>query len=98
MDDLDFVVNQLELIFPKEIGKVEYIVWSLIKDNELDDQDNVDSISTLFIKKMGYEGVDVTHLNKAEDGLSGLDNFSYGSVVYDLKPGTYRKIRDKKEK
>lgn len=98
VDDLDFVVNQLELIFPKEIGKVENIVWSLIKDNELDDQDNVDSISTLFIKKMGYEGVDVTHLNKAEDGLSGLDNFSYGSVVYDLKPGTYRKIRDKKEK
>jgi hypothetical protein len=92
------VVNQLELIFPKEIGKVESIVWSLIKDNELDDQDNVDSISTLFIKKMGYEGVDVTHLNKEEDGLSGLDNFSYGSVVYDLKPGTYRKIRDKKEK
>lgn len=97
-DDLSFVVNQLELIFPKEIGNVENIIWSLIKDNELDDQDNIDSISTLFIKKMGYEGVDVTHLNRAEDGLSGLDNFSYGSIVYDLKPGTYRKIRDKKEK
>ena len=41
--------------------------------------------STLIMKQLGYDGVDVRHLNKDADGLSGLDNFSYGSVIYDLK-------------
>lgn len=79
-EDEDFVISTIQ---------------RLIVDEELDDADNVDSISTLFIKALGYEGIDVTHLNKDADGLSGLDNFTYGSVVYDLKPGTYWKIRDK---
>ena len=51
-----------------------------------------ETISTLLFKELGYEGVDVTHLNKDAQGLSGLDNFSYGTVIYDLKPGTYKKI------
>ena len=50
------------------------------------------------MKQLGYEGIDVSHLNKDQDGLRGLDNFTYGSVVYDLKPNTYRKIRDGKKK
>ena len=54
-----------------------------------------DSKSTVFMKLMGYEGTDVTHLNKDGDGLRGPDNFNYGSVIYDLKPGTYRKIKEK---
>lgn len=41
--------------------------------------------STLIMKQLGYDGVDVRHLNKDADGLAGLDNFSYGSVIYDLK-------------
>ena len=41
--------------------------------------------STLIMQKLGYEGIDVRHLNKDADGLSGLDNFGYGSVIYDLK-------------
>ena len=45
------------------------------------------------MKKLGYEGVDVTHLNKDAGGQRGLDDFSIGSVVYDLKPNTYRKIK-----
>ena len=44
------------------------------------------------MKLLGYEGVDVTHLTSDAQGLSGLDNFAYGSVVYDLKPNTYRKL------
>ena len=51
-----------------------------------------ETISTLLFKELGYEGVDVTHLNKDAQGLSGLDNFSYGTVIYDLKSGTYKKI------
>lgn len=37
-----------------------------------------DSPSTRFMKAMGYEGIDVR-------GFKGLDNTSYGSVIYDLK-------------
>lgn len=37
-----------------------------------------DSPSTRFVKAMGYEGVDVR-------GFKGLDNTTYGSVIYDLK-------------
>lgn len=39
-----------------------------------------DSLSTIFMKELGYEGVDVRH-------LKNFDNSSYGSVIYDLKPG-----------
>jgi hypothetical protein len=38
-----------------------------------------DSISTRFMKALGYEGVDVRHIPQ-------YDNVSYGTVVYDLKP------------
>ena len=44
------------------------------------------------MKALGYDGVDVTHLGKEGQGLSGLDNFSYGTVIYDLKPSTYKKV------
>ena len=37
-----------------------------------------DSASTRFMKRLGYEGIDVRH-------LSQLDNTTYGSVIYDLK-------------
>lgn len=37
-----------------------------------------DSASTRFMKKLGYEGVDVR-------GFKRLDNTMYGSVIYDLK-------------
>lgn len=38
----------------------------------------VDSISTVFMKNLGFDGVDVR-------GIKGLDNTRYGSVIYDLK-------------
>ena len=37
-----------------------------------------DSASTRFMKKLGYEGVDVRH-------LPSFDDTEYGSVIYDLK-------------
>lgn len=46
-----------------------------------------DSLSTIFMKALGYEGIDVRHLQ--DDGnWAGLDNTTYGSVIYDLKPDT----------
>lgn len=43
-----------------------------------------DSLSTVFMKALGYEGVDVRHLGDNGDTY-GLDNTKYGSVIYDLK-------------
>ena len=37
-----------------------------------------DSASTVFMKALGYEGIDVR-------GIKGLDNTAIGSVIYDLK-------------
>lgn len=39
-----------------------------------------DSYATVFMKNMGYDGVDVRGTN--------LDNTMYGSVIYDVKPDT----------
>lgn len=60
--------------------------------------DQEDSKSTVFMKSLGFEGIDVTHLNADAEGLQGLDNFGYGSVIYDLKPNTYEKIKGEKQK
>lgn len=37
-----------------------------------------DSLSTIFMKSLGYEGVDVS-------GIKDFDNVTYGSVIYNLK-------------
>ena len=39
-----------------------------------------DSLATVFMKSLGYEGIDVRG--------TGLDNTAYGSVIYDLKQDT----------
>ena len=44
---------------------------------------NYDSVGTRVMKALGYEGIDVRHLDR-------LDNSRYGSVIYDLKPETVR--------
>lgn len=101
-------VEKMVLDFISDVGdinsKIGYTVqalssmFSVDKKDVLDllnfyrDYKGEDTLATLFMKSLGYEGVDVTHLSSDEDGLRGLDNFAYGSVVYDLKPGTYRKI------
>lgn len=43
-----------------------------------DKAQKADSISTRFMKKLGYEGIDVRHIKE-------FDNTKYGSVIYDLK-------------
>lgn len=49
-------------------------------------QDNSDvAPSTLIMQSLGYDGIDVRHLDHDAQGLSGLDNFGFGSVIYDLK-------------
>jgi len=51
-------------------------------DAKMDASDNdtkrtADSLATVFMKSLGYEGIDVRG--------TGLDNTTYGSVIYDLK-------------
>lgn len=95
-DLLRVAIRDLSILFIQiPETKIKATIWKLITDEKLDEHD-ADSISTLFMKSLGYEGIDVTHLNHDAEGLAGPDNFAYGSVIYDLKPDTYKKIRDKK--
>lgn len=82
---------ELDLCFLR-VGedKIKEIVDSLLTEPE---EWDADSISTLFMKKLGYEGIQVSHLGD-ENGLRSPDNFGYGSVIYDLKPGTYHKVEE----
>lgn len=86
LEDLNRAVNNLSKLLNVDKNKLVDIIKNA-KDGE-------DTISTQIFKALGYEGVDNTHLNKDADGFSGLDNFSYGTVIYDLKPGTYKKIKE----
>lgn len=87
--------------FNQAVIDLSYIFGKDVRDEARDavlSKDQEDSKSTVFMKSLGYEGIDVTHLNKSDRGTSGLDNFTYGSVIYDLKPGTYKKIKEKGSK
>ena len=94
IEDIERANDQLEVILRK-LGDIFNLSEKEVKDiiNEIvkNDKSN-DSLGTRFMKKLGFEGVNVSHLKQDADGLSGLDNFTYGSVVYDLKSGTYRKL------
>lgn len=46
--------------------------------SRLDVEPGLDPGATVFMKQLGYEGVDVRH-------ISEMDNTGYGSVIYDLK-------------
>ena len=55
-------------------------VQDLNLKNEYKDSNGnlIDSISTRVMKKLGFDGVDVR-------GIEGLDNTTYGSVIYDIQ-------------
>ena len=84
---LKYAIDDLSQMFG--VGK-DIIVRTLLRI----DKGREDTNSTQLMKALGYDGVDVTHLGKEGQGMSGLDNFTYGTVIYDLKPGTYKKIAD----
>ena len=58
-------------------------VQDLNLKNEYKDSNGnlIDSVSTRVMKKLGFGGVDVR-------GIEGLDNTTYGSVIYDLEDDT----------
>lgn len=89
---IEWAIKLLAKIFNKSTSEMLSII-----DKCYNDKESIDTISTQIFKAMGYEGVDVTHLNHDAQGLSGLDNFSYGTVIYDLKPGTFRRIKEPRD-
>lgn len=70
---------------------------TLIKRADYISQETNNSTSTELMKLLGYEGVGVYHLttDDAETWTASPDNFTYGSVLYDLKPNTYKMTRGK---
>ena len=75
--DLKRILGVSDEQFNNAIEKVRQVKNEY--NNYNDDQKlTADSLSTIFMKELGYEGVDVRH-------LKGLNDTEFGSVIYDLK-------------
>lgn len=97
-DDLMDIAREIERNLSEEARKFKTILNNLssglgyyndeklrnIVVKALQDKSDV-APSTLIMKSLGYDGIDVRHLDHDAQGLSGLDNFGFGSVIYDLK-------------
>lgn len=83
-------VESMQEKFQWAIQTLNKIFGKDVRDEARDamfSRDQDDSESTVFMKSLGYDGIDVTD-------LKNLDNFKYGTVIYDLKPNTYRKVNE----
>lgn len=69
--------NQLKEILDQKVKTIDYEFDG--KDYERLMDRSLDTGSTLLMKALGYQGIDVRH-------LPTLDNTGYGSVIYDLLP------------
>ena len=97
-DDLMDIAREIESSLVEEAKEFYHILNSLsstlgyynedklrkIVIDALQDKSDV-APATLIMKALGYDGVDVRHLDHDAQGLSGLDNFGFGSVIYDLR-------------
>lgn len=97
-DDLMDIAREIENNLVDEAKEFYYILNSLssalgyynedklrkIVIDALQDKSDI-APATLIMKSLGYDGIDVRHLDHDAQGLSGLDNFGFGSVIYDLK-------------
>lgn len=88
---VEYAIEELSKLFSVDNDRIIQIV------HDAQNSSSEDSVSTMLMKALGYEGVDVTHLNHDAQGLSGLDNFGYGTVIYDLKSNTFRRIAEPRE-
>lgn len=106
-DDLMDIAREIERNLSEEARKFKTILNNLssglgyyndeklrnIVVKALQDKSDV-APSTLIMKSLGYDGIDVRHLDHDAQGLSGLDNFGFGSVIYDLKEDINGSIKD----
>ena len=88
---VEYAVKYLSNLFNMSREELLKVIHDAYESN------SEDTVSTMLMKHLGYEGVDVTHLNHDAQGLSGLDNFGYGTVIYDLKPNTFKKVMEPRE-
>ena len=65
---------QKTILYQNELSPDGVFDYNALKEKR------ADSLATVFMKALGYEGIDVRG--------TGLDNVSYGSVIYDLKKDT----------
>ena len=97
-DDLMDIAREIENNLVDEAKEFYYILNSLSSALGYYNEDKLRKIviealqdksdiapATLIMKALGYDGIDVRHLDHDAQGLSGLDNFGFGSVIYDLK-------------
>jgi hypothetical protein len=61
------------------------IAKEFVIDLKTKNSKNNDMFNTRVLKKAGYEGVDVRN--------TSLDNFAVGSIIFDIKPNTIKKIQ-----
>ena len=80
----DIEESELKRAFDETMDEVERI-----NNLPYNAQLMADSPSTILMKKLGYEGIDVR-------GIKGYDNTAYGSVIYDLDKSRAKKIREGK--
>lgn len=77
----DTLVDRLSKIFvdktKEEISNALEKTFNTISQYPESKYYEVDNASTVFMKQLGYEGIDVRHTE--------LDNTAFGSVIYDLK-------------
>lgn len=97
-DNLMGIAQDIEKELIKEASSFEKSLHNLSSALHYYDEDKLRKIvvaalkdksdkapSTLIMQALGYDGIDVRHLNHDAQGLAGLDNFGFGSVIYDLK-------------
>lgn len=92
---LEYSIRDLSKILGINISELK----KLIKKADITSEKTKNSVSTELMKSLGYEGVGVYHLTEDdyEAATASPDNFQYGSVIYDLKPNTYKRIQEPRE-
>lgn len=73
-----FGVSEAEI---KRLYDTKVVPFRIQTTVENSNDRTIDTASTLMVKALGFEGIDVR-------GLNALDNFGYGTVVYSLQPNT----------
>lgn len=72
---------ELHLLFNLSEEKIKQMLDDIFSEIKQNPDRHSDSASTRFMKRIGYEGVDVRH-------IPNMDDTEFGSVIYDLKPET----------
>ena len=83
-----------ELIFTNKDNIVKWFTdWKASSKINLGGVGAKERFETFFMKKLGYEGVDVRNLKESRYGDASPDTAQFGSVIFDLKPNTVKRFK-----